>query len=483
MTEMEWRYLFPFEKVPKGSHILIYGAGTLGRAYLQQMEMTKYAKVVAVIDRAADRCPRLVVPVLPPQKIPDLCFAYVVIALRGKVGYMEMERVLLGFGVNKEQIVFVGERDAVEIETVIADGEMDIRQGKAFQSDNTALAFSLIGGLGDLLIQKRLLMEIFRLLPEAKVDLYTRSPNDFISLVYRGCLNVNGFFPDFGGEYAKLKAEYALSMSVIGSGYVKVDSFSERAFTEKPGFVEKIKRLQYLTQSENVGFSVPSALMFWQRIYRGKNAFTGFSYDGVFAINDERVTLIERPDDITNFNSLRLGKYITMNFGNGESQTNAHIAKTWPKDRFESLVVLIKQEYDIQIVQIGAKKAEIIKGTDRQFLGARFGLVAQILKHAILHIDIEGGMTHLASQLGTKCAVLFGPTPMDYYAYENNINIQAGTCHNCYGLYQDVNRCARNMIEPECMYSITPDIVIKRIKKYLEKATADVNGLSFGGKV
>lgn len=467
MAELEWRYLFPFEKVPHGSRILIYGAGTLGRAYLQQMEQTKYAEVVAVIDRAADKCPHLVVPILPPEKIPNLCFTYVVVALRGKVGYKEIERKLLVFGVEKANIVFVGEREPVEIESDARYNKGDIKQGKAFQCSNIAIAFRLTGGLGDFLIQKRLMLEIFRLLPNAKVDIYTRGSIDFISLIYRDCSSVNGIYADFDEKYAKLKLEYALAMSVVGSGYVKVDFFVKNAFNEQPDFVERIKRLKLLTESENVGFNVPSALMFWQRIYKGQNAYTGFCYDGIFPICDKRVFVMEEPEDISNFNKLKLGKYITMNFGNGESQTSFNIAKTWPRERFELLVALIKQKYDIQIIQIGVKNADIIKGTDRQFFGARFGLVAQILKYSILHIDIEGGMTHLASQLGTKCAVLFGPTPMEYYAYDNNINIQAGNCHNCYGLYQEVNKCARGMKEPECMYSITPEIVMSSIKSYM----------------
>ena len=75
---------------------------------------------------------------------------------------------------------------------------------------------------------------------------------------------------------------------------------------------------------------------------------------------------------------------------------------------------------------------------------------------------------HLATQLGTKCAVLYGPTQVTYVGYPQNINIQAGTCHDCYGLYDNLDRCARGLDEPECMYSITPEYVMENIKKYLE---------------
>ena len=108
-----------------------------------------------------------------------------------------------------------------------------------------------------------------------------------------------------------------------------------------------------------------------------------------------------------------------------------------------------------------------LRSLSKYFLGKPFSFVTNVLSNSMLHIDIEGGMVHLASNLGTKCLVLFGPTQMKYYGYENNINIMAGDCHDCCGLYADVNKCARNMEKPECMYSITPEMVTEKIVKYL----------------
>ena len=93
--------------------------------------------------------------------------------------------------------------------------------------------------------------------------------------------------------------------------------------------------------------------------------------------------------------------------------------------------------------------------------------MAHVLKNTLFHLDIEGGLVHIATQLGTKCIVLFGPTVKEYYGYEENINISVGTCHNCWGLYTDVNRCARGMAEPECMYSIQPELVMGYVDEYL----------------
>ena len=93
--------------------------------------------------------------------------------------------------------------------------------------------------------------------------------------------------------------------------------------------------------------------------------------------------------------------------------------------------------------------------------------MTEILRQSVLHIDIDGGLVHLATHMGTKCIVLFGPTPVSYYGYEENINLKAGNCHECYCLYPETNRCARDMEQPECMYSITPEAVAGAACTYL----------------
>ena len=45
-------YLFPYESVNPESRICIYGAGYIGRQYLEQMKMSRYCQVVAVADKS-----------------------------------------------------------------------------------------------------------------------------------------------------------------------------------------------------------------------------------------------------------------------------------------------------------------------------------------------------------------------------------------------------------------------------------------------
>ena len=78
----QYAYLFPFESVPAGAKVVIYGAGEVGLSYLRQLLMTCYAEPVAVADRKWKQYPPLVVPYCPPDKINELKFDYVVLAMK-----------------------------------------------------------------------------------------------------------------------------------------------------------------------------------------------------------------------------------------------------------------------------------------------------------------------------------------------------------------------------------------------------------------
>ena len=277
-------------------------------------------------------------------------------------------------------------------------------------------------------------------------------------------------------RYLKNNHKYKLSFTVEACHFIKVD-YWERAFWSRNNlsFFKKLEILVQKIKEEAVSILTPPYVTLYRRWLKGCNAYTGFNYDGAFEVADKNVNI---PLDISADieyrelrNSWNTCKYITINCGNGDCADGSQVAKSWPMKYYDSLVENIGREYpDIYIVQLGHEIADRIKNCDEYLLGRSLSLVEYVLKNSFLHIDIEGGLVHIASQLGTKCVVLFGPTVAEYYGYENNINIRAGNCHNCWGLYSDVNRCARGMQEPECMYSITPQMVYDCIKKELDKS-------------
>lgn len=78
--EDRYTYLFPYERIPQGVKILIYGAGDVGQEYLKQMMLTKYATVLGFVDHAWDKYPQMVVPIYSPEQVRSISFDYIVLA-------------------------------------------------------------------------------------------------------------------------------------------------------------------------------------------------------------------------------------------------------------------------------------------------------------------------------------------------------------------------------------------------------------------
>lgn len=497
MNEHSYQYLFPYEKVPAHSKILIYGAGTLGQDYLRQMQLTHYCEVVAIADQNYRQYPPMIVPVIAPERIHEFTFDYAVVALRMAAAFPEIKRILKKEAVEEEKIICIFEREkameSVFIEQVPADyltaghstSEYFIARKPAFLKTPFSIAILATGGFGDMVIQKRLVMELIRLAPECRIDFYNIKAINLLKHLYADCKNVNQVIPDLGSRYKENYKKYSLALAIEACHFIKVDKWDRQNFiTEKkspcPEFIQSIDKLKSETDQEDVSISTPPHLTMIRRAYQGLNAYSGFNYNGAFRIKDKNVSIPLDPEWEPEYRKLGLDSYITINSGNGDCADGSKVAKSWSKEKFERLICLFKDKYpQIEVVQLGAASSAPLYGADRCVFGADFRLSVHLLKNTMLHVDIEGGLVHIATQLGTKCIVLFGPTVKEYYGYEQNTNIQVGNCHNCWGLYTDVNRCARGMKEPICMYSITPEMVMGHVDEYM--ATLKREGHRHGG--
>jgi ADP-heptose:LPS heptosyltransferase len=85
------------------------------------------------------------------------------------------------------------------------------------------------------------------------------------------------------------------------------------------------------------------------------------------------------------------------------------------------------------------------------------GEAAAIISKSRLHLDNESGLVHLATALGVKCCVIFGPTSLDYFAYETNINLAPKFCGGCWWINDTwMEQCPRGFVEARCMTAHDP---------------------------
>lgn len=104
-------YLFPYEAVPAGSRIIIYGAGAVGNSYRSCLENGNYAVLVAWVDinyhKLADK---VWLRVESPDVIFKIAYDYIVIAVESEAVADNICKGLASQGVLKDRLIWVQPR-------------------------------------------------------------------------------------------------------------------------------------------------------------------------------------------------------------------------------------------------------------------------------------------------------------------------------------------------------------------------------------
>ncbi len=102
--------LFPFEFVSKGSKVILYGLGKIGRCYIKQIKLTHWCDVLGVSDRKKDNnvygYPYYTIEKIKNEEQLDV----VIIAIGSQKISSEIERELMLNGIAKSKIFTMGDR-------------------------------------------------------------------------------------------------------------------------------------------------------------------------------------------------------------------------------------------------------------------------------------------------------------------------------------------------------------------------------------
>ena len=103
-------FLFPFEKIEKGSNILLYGMGTVGICFYAQITSMKYCKMVAAVDQNADKR-RARYNLIKPEEINEYNYDYIVIAIDSVEKGQQIKNELISrYNIPEAKIVFDSNR-------------------------------------------------------------------------------------------------------------------------------------------------------------------------------------------------------------------------------------------------------------------------------------------------------------------------------------------------------------------------------------
>lgn len=455
---MQIEHLFLFEFIEKGSNVIIYGLGDVGKTYLRQIERTNWCNVIAVSDRKANRG-NIGYDFCPLEELSKLSgYDYFIIAIEDLGIASDAYRQLVHCGIDRTKIVNQNMRNTV------FPVKNDVRR---LCDEYLSVAFKLEGGMGDYIVYESFYETFINICPDCVIDLFGIV---FLQNVFNGKKNVRELIAKEKGINF---ANYDLIISLQHTLAIhKLDKVKVNAIA--PDLYEKLLKYEN-TWGSGVNDISSSNQYRDAVILKRANVLKFDRYrtlggNGIFHLTPDMVKIDLLPLK-EEFVRLNLKKYITLNWGAAklpgveEKQT-----KVWPLEYYNEFILLFKERYpDIEVIQIGAGDAEKIKNTDRYLLGLNMELIKYVLKDSFLHIDCEGGLVHLATALGTKCAVLFGPTPIDYYGYKSNINLTAGKCCNCMGVTENwFSTCFKGQEKPECMYGIMPEYVLDKISPHID---------------
>ena len=179
------------------------------------------------------------------------------------------------------------------------------------------------------------------------------------------------------------------------------------------------------------------------------------------------------PDDFAKKPNITLPKrYVTINTGYGRFSGKAGnpyyvSTKSWPVKHWEQLVKIL----DVPCVQIGAGlSCAPVSGVALNLIDkTSINESAYILKNALFHIDMEGGMPILMQHLGGRSVVLFGPTAIENQGRSFNLNLRANTCTPCYEWGTHKYKLAvlkdKLLCKAHCMSDLKPEYVAEQIYK------------------
>lgn len=473
----KYQYLFPFEKVPKGSNVFIYGAGDVGFEYLQQILVSDYCHCIGFLDRSWDKLPKLVVPIYEPSYVKEIEADYIVLALKTGVHVRAIRENLNKYGINDEKIIYQENRSDV---IILAEENSckNINQKFAFQNNTISIALKFGPGLGDCIVKKRQYLELVKMVGDCQVDIYT--PNSkIVNSIFGNHRNLNQIIMDSGSMYEAYKSKYDVAIKLFFN--VELDVVNEKELDNKnKPFADKMRKLKEKLKEYNLPiFPVQNMNIHFQRMkYLGYNYYNYLNYTGVFDIQDQHVDIPLALNYKKAFEKMCLDQFITINYGTAVALKNSldSTAKQWPYNNFCEFVKLFKEKYpEIEVVQLGVKDAAKVESVDRYILGESLELVKYVLKNSLVHIDSEGGLVHLATNLGTKCVVMFGPTPEWFFGYKENINIVSEVCSGCHCLYDGFDVCAKGISPAPCMDSISPDRILNEVRKCFNRYESLLN--------
>ncbi len=337
------------------------------------------------------------------------------------------------------------------------------------------LAFKVTGGVGDYIVVARFLRDLKRSCENFVFDVYASVPVNAL-WIFRAVEGCGEVWADilFDHVYQAYDASFSIGH------FVAVCSYRTRGILRKcPHLAQTIAKIQayrryidvHIAQHPKLDNALGRIAIFSNASRRDyMHRIAGIEYGG------DQMPLPSAVGAQKKF-ELHEHPYITIHngFDPGFVISGKRATKCYP--HFSKVAALIKKELpNLLIVQVGTTTSDPIQNTDLNLIGrTELSEVAAILKDALLHLDSEGGLVHMARCYGVPSCVVFGPTPSAYFGYPTNINIDPPVCGDCWWITSSwMSICPRGYEHPRCLVEQEPENVAAAAISYLKQLRPDL---------
>ncbi|MBR3457765.1 MAG: glycosyltransferase [Selenomonadaceae bacterium] len=111
---VQMNYVFPWQLIPEGSRLVIYGAGEVGKCFYEQAARFGYLDLVGIVDRNAGGIHTLGIPVRPVSDLLGMEYDYVLISVINGEAAGEIRRDLVAMGIPDERILWDGRNYSID---------------------------------------------------------------------------------------------------------------------------------------------------------------------------------------------------------------------------------------------------------------------------------------------------------------------------------------------------------------------------------
>lgn len=345
------------------------------------------------------------------------------------------------------------------------------------------LGVRILGGIGDYIVIARFMRDLLASIEPAVFDIYSNKPKlatwIFSSLPgFRNSFDEAVFAPTKPGYTAAAQISQFIMIDdrLATSGDLPLFPLLLRVVVALRAFQPSIAPI--IAEHPRLDSFLAQKAIFANRTRSDYLHYTA----GLVYAGDE--LSIGMTDNAKRACDLPGRRYVTVHNGYDPNMVVSHERATKCYPHFGDVITRLRIRHpDMLFVQVGIHTSARIDEADINLISkTSLPDVAGLIRGAVLHIDNEGGLVHLARAMGTVSCVVYGPTSSRYFGYSANINIDPAFCGGCWWINETwMNHCPRGFATARCMTEQPASAVADAVDRFLRTRSAHEHPIDYAG--